>query len=68
MLDFDKMTVAEHEAYKEMQRKAEAFDEIAQIYDENTGLGELGEDFCNIDTLLDETKTVISEVESGDRP
>ncbi len=29
MLDFDKMTVAEHEAYKEMQRKAKAFDKVS---------------------------------------
>ena len=28
MIDFDKMTVAEHEQYKEMQRKAEGWDSL----------------------------------------
>ena len=28
MIDFDKMTVAEHEQYKEMERKAKLYDEL----------------------------------------
>lgn len=30
MIDFDKMTVAEHEAYKEMQRKTKLYDELQE--------------------------------------
>ena len=33
MIDFDKMTVAEHEQYKEMERKAELADSVKQAYD-----------------------------------
>ena len=30
MIDFDKMTVAEHEQYKEMQRKARLYDKLQE--------------------------------------
>lgn len=46
-------------------RKAAAYDEIAQIYDENTGLGEQDEDSTNFETLVGEVGSVISSVERG---
>lgn len=33
MIDYDKMTVAEHEEYREMQRKAEGFDEYEKMFE-----------------------------------
>ena len=50
MIDFDKMTVAEHEQYKEMERKAEAFDRMREtasvviddIYERETIHADLG--------------------------
>lgn len=50
----------------EVYAKAQAFDEIAQIYDENTGLGEQDEDSTNFETLVGEVGSVINSVESGD--
>ncbi|WP_411842194.1 hypothetical protein [Salinicoccus sp. HZC-1] len=47
------------------EAKAQAFDEIAQIYDENTGLGEQDEDSTNFETLVGEVGSVINSVESG---
>ena len=50
MIDFDKMTVVEHEEYKEMQRKAQAFDRMREtasvviddIYERETIHADLG--------------------------
>ena len=35
MIDFDKMTKEEHEQYKEMERKAEAFDAFKKAIDKD---------------------------------
>jgi hypothetical protein len=47
----------------EVYAKAEAFDEIEQVIDENTGLGEGDEDLVNYETILDEIDIITNDVE-----
>ena len=60
MIDFDKMTVAEHEQYKEMERKAEAFDKY-KAHMESHIAGEINEE-----ELVSDLKS--DYFEGGDRP
>lgn len=48
----------------EVYAKAEAFDEIVQSYEDNTGLGEMDEDLCDCVTFIEETGDIIGRYES----